>query len=402
MQNYIVRQPIYNNKQTTWAYEIVYSDASGAFGESPAMEKFFLDYATSRKENDVPVFITFTASMLQHKVADFFSPEALIVQIDESVLLMSDAMSTVGELREQGYRIASVGFSFSPHRMAAIDKLDFIKLDFSSSDASYMSIGEIAHKLGKSVVAYNVNNANAFAYARACGADYMQGSFIAALQPRIVHSADHLPASFAQLLVAVNTEDPDYEELEKIIAKDVGLTYSILKLVNSAYFSPRSRISSIRQALSFLGVKQLKEWVYLLGFQSGANLPLEYMKLSLLRAKFCSALQPLVPNIGVTAAESYLIGLLSTLDVLINAPLEQVLAEVDVSDAIRKALLERSGLPGALYQFVLYYENADWHHLSRLATELSLNVDNVGDVYFRCVGEVNTLWEGMSLMSAGR
>ncbi|MDO5112336.1 MAG: HDOD domain-containing protein [Clostridia bacterium] len=402
MQNYIVRQPIYDNKQTTWAYEIIYSDASGAFGESPAMEKFFLDYATSHKAEEARVFITFTASMLQHKVADFFAPETLIVQIDESVLLMSDAMDTVGELRSQGYQIASVGFSFSPHRMAAMNKLDYIKLDFSSNDASYVSIGEIAHKLGKSIVAYNVNNANAFAYARACGADYMQGSFIAALQPRIVHSADHLPASFAQLLVAVSVDDPDYEELEKIISRDVGLTYSILKLVNSAYFSPRSRISSIRQALSFLGVKQLKEWVYLLGFQSGANLPLEYMKLSLLRAKFCSALQPLVPDIGITASEAYLIGLLSTLDVLVNAPLEQVLADVDVSDAIRNALLHHAGLPGALYQFVLCYENADWHHMGRYADTLSINVDNVGALYFQCVDEVNTLWEGISSMGGGR
>lgn len=399
MQNYIVRQPIYDTKQTTWAYEIVYSDASGAFGESPALEKFFLDYATSRKENDVPVFITFTVSMLQHKVADFFPPEALIVQIDESVLLMSDAMEVVGELRTQGYKIASVGFSFSPHRMAAIDMLDYIKLDFSSSDNSYMSIGEIAHKLGKAIVAYNVNSANAFAYARACGADYMQGSFIAALQPRIVHSADHLPASFAQLLVAVNTEDPDYDDLEKIIARDVGLTYSILKLVNSAYFSPRSRISSIRQALSFLGVKQLKEWVYLLGFQSGANLPLEYMKLSLLRAKFCSALQPLVPDIGITASEAYLIGLLSTLDVLINAPLEQILADVDVTEAIQKALIDREGLPGALYQFVLCYENADWNHMGQFVKKLSIDLENVGDLYFHCVSEVNKLWEGIASIS---
>lgn len=396
MQNYIVRQPIYDGKQTTWAYEIVYSDASGAFGESPAMEKFFLDYATSRKENAAPVFITFTTSMLQHRVADFFSPAALIIQIDESVLLMSNAMDRVSELRMQGYRIASVGFSFSPHRMAAIDMLDYIKLNFSSSDNSYVSIGEIAHKLGKSIVAYNVNNANAFAYARACGADYMQGSFIAALQPRIVHSADYLPASFARLLVAVNTDDPDYEELEKIISRDVGLTYAILKLVNSAYFSPRSRISSIRQALSFLGVKQLKEWVYLLGFQNGANLPLEYMKLSLLRAKFCSALQPLIPDIGITPSEAYLIGLLSTLDVLVNAPLAQVLADVDVSDAIRNALLEKSGLPGLLYQFVLSYENADWNSLTQFSATLSLNQNNVGGIYFQCVDEVNKLWEGIT------
>lgn len=401
MKSYIVRQPIYNAKLSAWAYEIMYSDESGAYESSAGMERFFLDYAAISRENEGPVFVTFTYSMLEHKVAELFAPEKLVIQLNEDVLLMPATHGYISELQNRGYRIALVGFNFNARVLTVMGKLDFIKLNFSIIQPSFRSVLDVAHNLGKRVIAYNVNDEQGYSTARSLGVDFMQGTYLAAMQPSVVHSAEHMPANFAQLLVAINAPDPDYDELERIISRDVALTYSILKLVNSAYFSPRSRISSIRQALSFLGVKQLKEWVYLLGFQNSANLPLEYMKLSLLRAKFCSELQPLVPGIELTAAEAYLAGLLSTLDALLGLPIEKVLDDVDVSDAIRAALLgEEDSKAAALYQFVRGYEVGDWNRTSVLAKRLGISEGDMGKLYLRCEDEVNKMWEG--ILSAGR
>lgn len=65
----------------------------------------------------------------------------------------------------------------------------------------------------------------------------------------------------------------------------------------------------------------------------------------------------------------------------------------------RMAAIDREGLPGSLYQFVLCYENADWNHLGQFVIKLSIDLNNVGDLYFRCVDEVNKLWEGISSIS---
>ncbi len=399
MKSYIVRQPIYNAKLSAWAYEIMYSDAGGAYESSENMEKFFLNYATEVNKNEGYTFVTFTYSMLEHKVAELFSPEKLVIQINEDVLLMPNTNSLIGELQAHGFKIASVGFNFNARVLSIIGKIDYIKLNFAIMQNSFHSVMEVANNLGKKVIAYNVNSEASYTVARALGVDYMQGTHLAAMQPCVVHSAEHLPANFAQLLVTINSPDPDYDELEKIISRDVALTYSILKLVNSAYFAPRSRIGSIRQAISFLGVAQLKEWVYLLGFQNGGSLPLEYMKLSLLRAKFCSEVQPLVPDIEITASEAYLIGLLSTLDVLMGVSIEQVLDDVDVSDAIRDALLQKEGKPAYLYQFICCYEVGDWNRASALAQKLNISEEDMGAVYLHCMSEVNKMWEG--IISAG-
>ncbi len=395
MKSYIVRQPIYDGKLNAWAYEIMYSDASGAYESSANMERFFLEYAVSVKDDKEAAFLTFTYSMLEHKVAELFAPDKLVIQINEDVLLMPETGGYISELQSRGYKIASVGFNFNARVLSIVGKIDYIKLNFALVQHSFQSVMEVARNLGKKVIAYNVNDETAYTLARALGVDFMQGTHLAAMQPRIIHSAEHLPANFAQLLVTVNAPDPNYDELERIISRDVALTYSILKLVNSAYFAPRSRIGSIRQALSFLGVKQLKEWVYLLGFQSSSALPLEYMKLSLLRAKFSSEVQPLVPDIEITASEAYLIGLLSTLDVLLGLPIEKVLEDVDVSTSIRAALTQDEGKPANLYQFVCCYEVGDWNRASLLAQKLGISEGDMGAVYFRCVDEVNKMWEGI-------
>ena len=53
-------------------------------------------------------------------------------------------------------------------------------------------------------------------------------------------------------------DEPNLYEIDEIISRDVTLTYSLLKLVNSAFFALRTKVTSVRQALAILGIKQLK------------------------------------------------------------------------------------------------------------------------------------------------
>jgi len=61
-----------------------------------------------------------------------------------------------------------------------------------------------------------------------------------------------------QVLVDIQLETlmPNFElaDISKIIAKDVGLSGSILKVVNSPFFGLKSQITSIQQAIGLLGV----------------------------------------------------------------------------------------------------------------------------------------------------
>ena len=201
-------------------------------------------------------------------------------------------------------------------------------------------------------------------------------------------------------MVAVTRDEPNVEEIEQMIAADASLTYGLLKMVNSAYFALRHRATTITQAIMTLGLGQLKQWIYLLSASNAENEvdpgSEEFLKRSFLRANFCSELMNHAKDMPISKAEAYLMGMFSTLNYLIDAPMEEILAEVPVADEIKAALLNREGRCGKLYELVLSYEAADWERITVLAEELGIPDNMMTSIYFICMENVNTLWEQLT------
>ena len=177
---------------------------------------------------------------------------------------------------------------------------------------------------------------------------------------------------------------------------DATLTYSLLKIVNSAYFALRNRATEVHQAIMVLGLGQLRQWIYLMGSGSadGTMDPSqeEFLKTSFMRATFCSELMKYAKNMPINRNDAYLMGMFSTLNYLIAAPLEEILAEIPISMDVKAALLLHEGRCGALYDLVLSYERADWPAIGSLAGELEIPVNLLTNTYFQCLEEVNGIW----------
>ena len=207
-----------------------------------------------------------------------------------------------------------------------------------------------------------------------------------------MRSINLIPANFFRLIVAITQETPSFDEIEEIVARDVTLTYSLLRLVNSAYFALRTRVTSVHQALVILGLEQLKQWIYLLSFSPDGQTPMEFVRTSFLRASFCEALAVVAEDIPISKAEAYLMGLFSTLGALLQVPLSEAIAELNLSDEVRAALLTGEGRCGLLYKLVLSYEKADWHMIAELGDELGIPRNVVSQTYFECMDKVNNIW----------
>ena len=126
-------------------------------------------------------------------------------------------------------------------------------------------------------------------------------------------------------MVAVTKDEPDVNEIEQMISMDASLSFALLKMANSVYFALRHRATTIHQAIMTLGLGQLKQWIYLLSvggtdnqMDVGAE---EFLKLSFMRANFCSELMKYAQDMPVSRSEAYLMGMFSTLNYLIDAPL---------------------------------------------------------------------------------
>lgn len=107
------------------------------------------------------------------------------------------------------------------------------------------------------------------------------------------HNSGYLQSNFFRLMVAVIKDEPDIDEIERIISVDATLTYGLLRIANSRYFSLRSKVTTVRQAIMTIGLNELKQWVYLLSASNAENQmdegAEEFLRLSLMRANFAAA-----------------------------------------------------------------------------------------------------------------
>ncbi|MGA1846263.1 HDOD domain-containing protein [Deferribacter abyssi] len=70
-----------------------------------------------------------------------------------------------------------------------------------------------------------------------------------------------MPQTAKKVLDILNRPDFSFAELVSVISKDMNITASILRLANSALYSPRNEIQNLTQALSFLGANNIKNLV---------------------------------------------------------------------------------------------------------------------------------------------
>ncbi len=70
-----------------------------------------------------------------------------------------------------------------------------------------------------------------------------------------------LPRTCQALLEALQDPDVAIEQIGRIIEQDVGMTAKVLQLVNSAFFGLLQEITTVRAAVSYLGLDVLKQLV---------------------------------------------------------------------------------------------------------------------------------------------
>ena len=403
---YIVRQPIKDANNKIIAYEIQYHGENQAFSQNDKSTEFevadtiynFLTLNTDKLLRGSVNFMTFTTTLLMKKTPRLFDKAELVIQIDDSVIIHPLAMHMIKQYVKDGYKVAVNEFQFAPRYLAVLDSIEYIKLNFeSTSETQLKNILEIAHSMNKKCVATKVDNEQLYQLAIKLGVDAMEGTYVAEKVTMRTHSSGYLQSNFFRLMIAVTNDEPDVEEIERIISVDATLTYGLLKIANSCYFALRHKVTSIRQAIMTMGLGELRQWVYLLSASNAENQmedgSEEFLKLSFMRAQFCSSLMQYAKDMPISKPDAYLMGMLSTLNYLIDAPLEEILAEVPLHSEIREALLHHTGRCGMLFNLALSYERADWKKIDELAEGLGIPTNLLTSLYFSCMEEVNQIWK---------
>lgn len=406
MSKYVVRQPIKDAQQAVFGYEILFHDEGGNlynqnddYAAADTISTFLMQN-NERIFKDQITFMTFTPNLLFKQTPKMFQQNNLVIQIEDSVIVHPLALSTIQRYKKEHYQLAVNDFQFAPRYFGIMEYIDYIKLDFvNTAESSLSNIIKMAKAMQKKCIATGLNTKELYDLAVELEVDYFQGTYVADVRITKASKTEYLQSNFFQLVVAVTKDEADMEEIENIISRDASLTYALLKMVNSAYFALRNQASSIRQALVVLGLGQLKQWVYLLSFNQNSDPGTEeLLKLSFLRANFCSELLPYIEDMPISKSEAYLMGMFTTLDHLVDAPLEEILEELPLSEVVKDALVRHEGKCGLLYDLVLSYEMADWKNIQKYVALLGIPDQSISQIYFDCIENVNMIWDTLVSM----
>lgn len=92
----------------------------------------------------------------------------------------------------------------------------------------------------------------------------LEASMRRELVGRLVGRMDRLPSLpdlYVQLVDKMNQPECSIDEVGDLVARDISMTARILKLVNSAFFGLRHRVSSPHEAVNYLGLDTVKALV---------------------------------------------------------------------------------------------------------------------------------------------
>lgn len=80
----------------------------------------------------------------------------------------------------------------------------------------------------------------------------------------ILAKVEHLPGIpviVQKILVTVNDPDFDFQEVVELVRLDQGITAEVLRICNSPYYGLHTKMSSLEQAIAYLGANQVVEIV---------------------------------------------------------------------------------------------------------------------------------------------
>lgn len=230
-------------------------------------------------------------------------------------------------------------------------------------DLDAFSADEISENLPKwrqqheVLCALNVNLVNQFSLCQLHDIDLLQGFFYTL--PDTSNDKKVAPAAQTLMELLVKLQDPEVEvdELADIINQDVALSYKLLRLINSAFFGLPREVGSTRQAVVMLGQNKIKTWASLLCLSGLDNKPNELRTTAMIRGRMCELLAKYYKG---HSDVFFAAGLFSTLDALMDKPLEALLQDLPLSEELHSALLLKEGVAGIALQQVLNYERGNW------------------------------------------
>jgi EAL and modified HD-GYP domain-containing signal transduction protein len=405
VRTFISRQPILDSRKNAYAYELLYrphvddglepNDSDDELTQTTSDICMFL--RTEPVTRWKRVFVKAPPEFLLSKHWRMLPKENAVIEFANLSEATPEAMVACKELKQEGFGVAVNVTSTGQPMMPLLELVDFIKVDMLSAPAlTKAELPKHFASRGKLFVADRIEDEESFRQAREMGYHFFQGPFLSRSAKLGLKKVPSLKMNYLRLIQELQKPEFDFNRIESVIKKDLSLSFSILRYLNSAGFGTKKEIHSIRQAMTLLGERAIKKWVSLMALAEMAkDKPEELIIQAATRGRFCESLASAV-GLGERREELFLMGMFSMLDAILDCDLEDALKGMPLAADIKGALTGTENHFRDVYEYILAYEVGDWHRVSSYAAQLVTDEAILPEIYINAVTWVDESLRGVT------
>jgi EAL and modified HD-GYP domain-containing signal transduction protein len=393
---YMARQPILDADEQTAGYEFLYRAAAESFANitdvdtaSRTVLEQILLLGCRELSGGNRLFINCSGEVLAREYINVFPPQAIVVEILESVEPTPAVIAACEQLKRSGFMIALDDFVPGPNTLPLLPFADIIKVDFRTTDERTRA--QIVERYCQKVLplAEKVETRTEYKSAVNGGFKLFQGYYFC--EPVLLVNRELSPSklNYLRLMEQTSRGEIDLRKMEEVIKSDPALCYRLLRFLNSYAFCLRTTITSIRHALTLLGEHQVRRWIAVACVSVAADNSSQcLLSTALMRARFGEAL---APKTGCRSYDLFLLGLFSMMDTILGIPLEQLLTKVKVPPETEAALLGKPNRLRDILDLIIAYDRANWDKTRTLCAKIHVDQADLADDYIRALQWVDQI-----------
>lgn len=381
---FVGRQTIFDVDLNIWGHELLFraggTDNTARFNDpeqataAVITEGFAIGTASLPKGRKI--LINFPQGLLLKDAPLALPPEDCIIEVLENVVPTPEVVASLHRLKDSGYTIALDDYVGQPDFAPLLELADIVKVDvLARSPTETIKISQNLRKHNCLLLAEKIENRCTLDLTKSLGFTFFQGFFFA--RPEIITGRSIPTAAVNRLRLIHEMSGDRFEvaEVARIISQDPGMSFKLLKQINSAHYSFTQKIRSIAQAVTLMGARQLKQWLMLtmLADLSSGGRAQELLFTCVHRARFLEMLALDLKSRRFEPDVMFLLGLFSNLDAMLNLPMENIISHLPLDKEINAAL---SGKHNDLRQWIdlsMAVERGDWTSLDSMLRSFRLD-----------------------------
>ena len=402
MDIFLARQAIYNRNCKVVGYELLFRNSEvnrfdvNVNADEAALKLISNCSAIGLNEitNNKRAYINFTKKLILNDTPKFLPKEKIIIEILENIRPNAKVLDTMKKYKNQGYVMALDDVSLDTKYLEFGSLIDIYKIDFMKTtkeerkklldDISF--INPLARFLAEKVE----NDDDYNEVTEESRYLYYQGYYFS--KPILVSAKDIALRNKTcfQVMTELLNDNFNVDKIENIIKSDMGISFKLIKLLNSAAFSFVQEITSIKQAIVLLGREELNKWITLVGISEMESKNDEEMTSSnIIRGRFCELIakevKPEISNL------CFMAGLFSNLDSYMGKDMKIILDDMPLKQELKVALLTGDNEIGYILRLVKAYEKMYIEEIDVYTKVLNIKKEKLIDIYFKSIEWSNNM-----------